>query len=406
MSPAQHPLRTTLQILLLWTAGLGAATQFAKISLSMATLAATYPTAGTHLGFVVSLLSVVGIVMGLAIGSLISRFGYRKALLGGLLLGATISAWQACLPSLPWLLLSRLFEGISHLLIVVSAPTLISLLAHGRARSLGLTLWSTFFGVAFALYALLVPLIITGHGLPGVFVTHSASLVIIAMALAFMLPGDKLGMLQSTPALQADSLRSLSGFLTLHLNAYRRPGIAVPALGWMFYTMTFVALLTVLPNALPVTIRQELSVTLPLISIASAWTLGSFLLTRCSPITLVAVGFCMALVAAVGLMIDSLLPVAAMALFAAFGLIQAGSFAAIPSLNDSARTIALGNGGIAQTGNLGNTIGTPLMLWLYMSLGMPGIVLMLVFSYALASLLYLRMRSKLNVPGATSAPAA
>jgi predicted MFS family arabinose efflux permease len=43
-------------------------------------------------------------------------------------------------------------------------------------------------------------------------------------------------------------------------------------------------------------------------------------------------------------------------------LIQGGSFAVVPQLNETAVTQAQANGAMAQMGNLGNTMGTPVMV--------------------------------------------
>jgi DHA1 family inner membrane transport protein len=53
---------------------------------------------------------------------------------------------------------------------------------------------------------------------------------------------------------------------------------------------------------------------------------------------------------------------ACIALAASLGLVQGASFAAVPQLNDKAEDQAQANGAMAQMGNLGNTIGTPIMV--------------------------------------------
>lgn len=53
--------------------------------------------------------------------------------------------------------------------------------------------------------------------------------------------------------------------------------------------------------------------------------------------------------------------VACLALAGAMGLIQGASFAAVPQLNGSAAEQAQSNGAMAQMGNIGNTLGTPVM---------------------------------------------
>ena len=112
-----------------------------------------YPEAGAVLGFMVSLVGFVGILFGVAAGLLVARIRYRRALSAALWMGAAVSAVQALLPALPWMLAVRVLEGVSHLAIVVAAPTLIAQLCAPKDRGLALTLWGTFFGVAFAILA-------------------------------------------------------------------------------------------------------------------------------------------------------------------------------------------------------------------------------------------------------------
>jgi DHA1 family inner membrane transport protein len=119
-------------VLVLWLAGLGAAAQFAKISIILPELREFYPDATLSLGFLVSLLSVIGIFLGLFAGLIATQIGFRKILIYALVLGSIISAFQATMPAISLLLVSRVFEGFSHLGIVVAAPTLIAQISTTR----------------------------------------------------------------------------------------------------------------------------------------------------------------------------------------------------------------------------------------------------------------------------------
>jgi nitrate/nitrite transporter NarK len=74
----------------------------------------------------------------------------------------------------------------------------------------------------------------------------------------------------------------------------------------------------------------------------------------------------------------------AVALFAALGLVQGASFAAVPELNATARDRALANGALAQMGNAGNLLGTPVMLAALSAGGMAGPVALVMAAYAAA----------------------
>lgn len=77
-------------VLALWAAGLGSAAQFAKIVVIFPELQAHYGETGAASGYLVSLISVVGMLLGLVAGIIAIQIGIRRLLLSGLYLGAAI----------------------------------------------------------------------------------------------------------------------------------------------------------------------------------------------------------------------------------------------------------------------------------------------------------------------------
>ena len=101
-------------VLLLWAAGLGAAGQYGKISVIFDRLPEVYPEAGATLGFAVSLVGALGILFGVVAGVLVAQIGYRRAILGGLIIGGRgghVAVTGELFPPLPLFLASRLVEG-------------------------------------------------------------------------------------------------------------------------------------------------------------------------------------------------------------------------------------------------------------------------------------------------------
>ena len=279
--------------------------------------------------------------------------------------GAGVSLFQALLPSLPLMLVSRVVEGVSHLAIVVAAPTLIAQLSEDRHQGLTLTLWSTFFGVAFTLLVALGLPLVEARGVPALFIAHSVWMVVFAVVLTLFLRP-----LETSTKGQL----SLSGILTDHLTIYRSARIAAPGAGWLFYTFCFLAILTVLPPYIALEWRAWVMGAIPLVSIAVSMTLGVFALRFISAVALVQIGFAGSVVSLVWLLAAPGLPAACLALAAALGLVQGATFAAIPQLNDTAATQSQAYGALAQTGNLGNTIGTPILLIVLSMAGYAGLV--------------------------------
>ncbi|MEP1588064.1 MAG: MFS transporter [Tateyamaria sp.] len=352
-------------ILCLWGAGLGAAGQYAKISVIFDQLGAVYPDAGAALGFIVSLVGFVGILLGVVAGLVVARIRYRRAMLWALWAGAGVSLFQALLPSLPLMLASRVIEGVSHLAIVIAAPTLIAQFSEDRHRGLTLTLWSTFFGVAFTLLVALGLPLVEARGLPALFIAHSIWMAAFALVLTvFLRPLET----------AQEGLLSLRGILKDHLTIYRSPSIAAPGAGWLFYTFCFLAILTVLPPYIAPEWRAWVMGAMPLVSIAVSMTLGVFALRFISAVMLVQIGFAGSVAALVWLLAAPGLPVACLLLAAALGLVQGATFAAIPQLNETATTQSQAYGALAQTGNLGNTIGTPALLVILSIAGYSGLI--------------------------------
>ncbi len=363
------PTRTPIGLIfVLWLAGLCAAGQFAKISLVFPELQAIYPGHGTAAGLLVTLISFMGVVLGLFTGMIVARFGFRKPLIAAMLLGAALSAFQATLPPFPLMLASRFVEGLSHLLIVVAAPTLIAWISSDRIRPMTMTLWGTFFGVAFALVGFFGLPLVNAFGLPSLFIAHAIAMLIIATALFSMLPRSEV----QTGAMTGISL---SEVIARHAETYRSPHMAAPALGWLFYTLGFVSLLTVLPGLLPPDQRSFAASTMPLAGIAISLTFGVLLLRYVSAIQVVKLGFLLS--AACMLLMwyfnDSGWP--AITLFAVLGLVQGATFAAVPQLNQDPRRQAYANGAMAQMGNLGNLSGTVILLWLLQQFGQTGLII-------------------------------
>ncbi|MEM6461613.1 MAG: MFS transporter [Pseudomonadota bacterium] len=369
-------------VLLLWVAGLCAAAQFAKFSVVFPTIQTLYPGWGPSVGFLVSIISLVGIVLGTSAGMIVARIGFRRLLLSALLLGALTSAYQATLPSFSLMMVSRVIEGLSHLVIVVAAPTLIAQVSAPRHRPFTLTLWGTFFGVAFSIVAWFGLPLVSVHGVHMLFLAHAGAMAAIALLLYFKLP-RLIGSLPET---------LLPGFgetLRRHAEIYRSPSLSAPSLGWLFYTLTFVSMLTLLPETVPDDERAFVIAAMPIASIASSMTFGIWLLRYTSSVSVIVTGFALSIAVVVLLGFSPGSPALCIALFCALGLVQGASFAAVPELNGDARTQAYANGALAQMGNLGNTCGTPLLLAVIVSFGFNGAVFMLIACYVLGIAVHL-----------------
>ena len=341
-------------IALLFAVGLLAAAQFAKIALTLVPLEAVYP--GAPLPWAVSALSVAGILFGVTAGVIVARFGARRVLLTAMSFAALASALQALLPSYPVFFALRLVEGLTHLAMVVAAPTLMAAVAAPRDKPVAMGLWGTFFGVGFAGAAAVIPWL---DGPSAVYLAHAAALAVLMVALWPLLPrGVAREMLQES-------------LWAKHVAIYTNPRVLAPALGFVWHTLIFLGLLTFLPSV----IGAWTAPVLPLIALVGTFGAG-VLARRVAPYRILIAGFVvtMAGLAAATLMPDTARLWVVLPLFVIIGLVPGASFANVPALNADPADQARANGAVAQLGNLGTASSTPLFA-AALTGGFPGLAL-------------------------------
>jgi MFS transporter, DHA1 family, inner membrane transport protein len=353
----------------LWFAGLGAAGQFAKVGVIFDYVSATYLEASEPLlGLLVSGVGFPGLIFGSTAGILIARSGIKRIMVVALLVAALFSFADALLPSLYPFLGLRMLEGFSHLAIVVCGPVIIAEALEGKERAFAMTLWSTFFAVCFAFMAWAGRPLVAAYGIPSLFLAHGVYMLAMAAWMALILPKDEK---RDVPPL------SFGSVLRQHVGIYSSPRIAAPALGFMFYTLMYVAILALLP---PMTGAWQgfIATAVPLVSIAASLSLGSYLIARHPAVLIVQGGFAIAALAALILWLgwwsNALVSISgALLLSAAVGLVQSASFAAIAELNDTHEARSAATGAIAQLGNVGTTSGTPILAALIAAYGINGL---------------------------------
>jgi len=321
------------------------------------------------------------LIFGTTAGLFVARVGPRRAIVAALVMGAGMSAVQAIGLGYPAMIASRVVEGVSHLAIVVVGPTVIAGLAAERFRGLAMTLWSSFFGVTYAVLALIAPPVLGAFGAGAIYLGHAVWMMGMALGLWLLLPPDP------RPAPQARV-----GVLAQHRDIYASPFLSAPAMGFFCYTFLYVALLTLLPPEVPSAYRAAAATGMPLISILLSLTLGVWLLGRMSAVRVVQGGYLMAMP---GFLLLALvwgqglgMVIAGLWVAGALGIVQGASFAAIPELNAKPQDRAQAAGAIAQLGNLGTTTGTPVLAALLIGAGPWGLALVAGLACALAVTLH------------------
>ncbi|SMX42730.1 MFS transporter [Actibacterium lipolyticum] len=371
-----HPTKSNIPLILaLWLAGLGAAAQFGKIAVAMPALRETYAVSEVALGFLMSSLGMVGLLFGVVGGVVVDRLGLRKMLLLGLIAGGCLSLVEGFMPAYPVMIALRFIEGFAHLVIVIAAPVLVASSASDRLRPAAMALWSSFFGVAYMAIALVAPPLIDGFGVGGLIRAHGLYLFVIAGILVLMLPKGP----RTRPVAKA---MSLSDWVGVHRRIYSSPYLSASGLGFVWYAMMYVALLTYLPDFVSAAQRSWMSAVMPLSSIAVSLTFGIFLLQRVSSIRVVKLGFAFSGLTALGLLVtvgnEGQFMIAAIVMMALAGIIASGSFASLAELNSDPQDRAHATGALAQMGNVGTTTGAPILAALIGGFGIWGLVCFVV----------------------------
>ncbi|MEM9584040.1 MAG: MFS transporter [Pseudomonadota bacterium] len=377
----QAPLKTNwLLVFVLLLAGLFAAAQFGKLTLTLRELRMLYPQGGAFVPVLISIVGMVGVVLGSVAGAVVTRVGVARALTGSLLAGGVLSLIEATLPSMSVFAALRVLEGLAHLSIVVATPTLLASIATDADRPVVMGIWAAFFGISMAILAMILPGLLTLGGLSAVFIFNGVGMLIIAALLYPLLPKAR-G--QAMPI----------SFIREHKVIYTTPRLIIAGSGFVWYTASYIALLAVLPIALKLPVWVITA--LPLISIVGT-ILGGFLAKRIAPDRLANIGFALTALSAglVWALAPAIWPL--FILFFVMAPIPAGFFAAIPYFNETLTDRARATGGIAQMGNVGTTLGTPIFVLSLDAGGLTAVCIVLVV-FCLAGMsctLFLRRQIK------------
>jgi len=255
----------------------------------------------------------------------------------------------------------------------VAVPTLMAALSAPRDRALVMGLWATFFGVGFAVAALLI-----GDSVRLAYAGHAAFAAVMLAVLWAMLPRGVVSARRRLPRVSD------------HLLIYTTPRLFAPGLGHGLYAMLFLALITFLPTALG---APWLATVLPLAGILGSVVAGA-LARWIAPGTLVWTTFlAMAGLFALTMAAGTAAPYVLIVAMGTSGVVAGAGFAAVPSLNAADEDRALSNGALAQLGNIGTFTGTPLLAALGPGAYLPSAIVLCILAAAVTGLAYRSARS-------------
>lgn len=306
-------------------------------------------------GMAVSVITLVGAVLGLPAGGWSQRIGHARALAIGLAIMAAAAALCAAAPDATTLLAGRTLAGIGYLLVVVAGPSLMALTAEPRHHAITLSLWGTFVPTGIAL-AGLVTASFAGAGWRAIFAVDLVLLAAAVLVVVVAVPREV------TTEREDDKppIAALVSSLPL-------------AAAFFCFALLFLAVAGLLPTwlgerrGLAAEDAGRIAAITTAFGIAGSLLAGSLMRAGVSPSRLAAVGLLgsMALAALCFSALPLPMVVVGFALsFAIGGLVPAATFASVPLVATTPRAIGPINGLVAQAGSLGSLAGPPLLaLW-------------------------------------------
>lgn len=359
-------------VLVLFLAGIGAALQFAKVPPALTAVSEALSLGPVEAGFAVSVVGMVGVALGIAVGSLVAAAGPRRAVVAALALASLFAFLGSIAPNAFLFMTSRVLEGVAHLVIVVAAPGLMIAATTSRDRPIAMALWSCFFSVAFSFASATAPLILSFIGWRGFFAGHAILMLCLSL-LAFV---------SVAPDREKPRAVSIATILSTHVAVYRSGPPLILALVFCCYTILFLAILTYLNQhlisvdgftpATSGTIMALLALANPLVSLAT----GPIVRSGFDPIRGFVISFVLVIGGATPIFLGFTSPLGtigcALLMMAALGALPGLAFTMLPKVAPTAALAAKATGAIAQLGNVGTFSGPPLFAILLATVGWVG----------------------------------
>jgi predicted MFS family arabinose efflux permease len=308
-------------------------------------------------GWLASMFSAIGAVAALFLGAIADQLNPWRLAVGGLVLMMVSGFLGSFATTPPQLIISRFFEGVGFLAVVVGAPSMIGRATSGSARRVALGLWPAYMPAGVSLMILAAPLALNAGGWRALW---------IAVAVAAMLGTVAMWVFGENPGDEHSITYCPSEWQNIRI-AVLQAGPWLIGACFALYGMQLYAVITWMPTFM--IDERGLSPTL-----AAALTafivagnglgnlLGGWLLHRgASPWTIILIsGVAMALFAfgsfAISLT-DIVRYLCSIFLCGVGGVIASAAFAAAPSFATSPRQLGIVNGILVQASNIAQFAG-------------------------------------------------
>jgi MFS transporter, DHA1 family, inner membrane transport protein len=157
-----------MRLFLLLSVGVAAAFQIGKVPPTIPLLRHDFGMSIYTVGFVISAFNIMGVLLSPIVGSISDWLWYRRVIITGLSFLSLGSLAGSLTEKYNSLLITRFFEGFGYILVVVSAPGLISRVVQAKDRRLAFGIWSCFMPVGIAVMVSASPFLSSNFGWRGV----------------------------------------------------------------------------------------------------------------------------------------------------------------------------------------------------------------------------------------------
>ncbi|MCQ9616664.1 MFS transporter [Paenalcaligenes niemegkensis] len=376
-----------VSVVVLIFCGIVAAMQMGKVAIGAPLLQHQLGFSFRHIGWLTALFSVLGMVGGIPLGTLVMRYGQRRAVILGLCLLAVASVASTWGESLRWLLSWRAVEGLGFIMVTISCPALVDNATAARHKDTAMSMWSCFMPLGMATSMLIGGWFSDWKLLWWV----CASLPLVALGLVLWLssapPSDRTILQFKEIGLQLKQL----------LAAKIAPAFASI---FAFYAVMYFALFSFLPlllvEQMGLSVREAGSFTAiaTLANVIGNLGAGQLVSRGVSRGTLLSTACIIMMFCGASLFFANPAPLASLLLCLVFsgvgGLVPATIVSAVPRIAPSVAAVPVTIGLTMQGSNLGQVMGPALVGSSVDSFGWPSAGIVIVVSGLLACILIKR----------------
>ena len=160
--------------------GMLAATQVGKAHIALPAIRSDLALSLVSGSWLISAISLVGLFGASLVGILAARYGFRRFITLGLVVLAAFGVYGSTATSEVPLVISRFFEGVGFMMVIIGAPSLIAAVTLEKDRRFALGAWGAFMPGGIALATWLGPSMMAHAGWRGLWAWGAVLLLVFA----------------------------------------------------------------------------------------------------------------------------------------------------------------------------------------------------------------------------------